>query len=535
MSFLCYMQSRALRTTSGMSGMRNAEAAHSETVREVYTVEEAIECIGFGRFQLKMFVFAGLLWMVESMEIMLVSVLAVAVRCDYDLDSWGESVLTLVMFVGMFFGATFWGVIADKFGRKKALLIVSICVSLSSLISAFSPNYIFLVIIRGILGFSIAGGGQTVNFYAEFLPIKHRGYTTLLVLLFYVCGALVEAVLALLLMGYAGLNWHYFLAFSAIPSCLFLLYFKFIPESPRYYLVSNQIPKAKKVLEQAAKQNGKSLPPGELVFEKESIMLHALSGDSHSDTEASDSEGADSLIIPDENVTSRGKLKDLFSTKERGITTVLLWIIFFAGTSGFYGLILATTELLAITDELKTENVTDGTYLPCIDHKSIPMNSSQCQLLGIDDYIKLVWVNAADAPGILLAIPLIEKIGRRKTMAVEFFLTGASFFLFFICPISKDVLTAFVFLVRVLLNGSLCTLWVYTPEVYPTAVRGIGLGSSSSSARIGAMLTPFIAEVLLRKSIRASLGIYAGLFLICAVCSLRLPIETKKRSLEDKA
>ena len=79
MSFLCYMQSRALRTTSGMSGMRNAEAAHSgtsccstlshstlswslETVREVYTVEEAIECIGFGRFQLKMFVFAGLLW-----------------------------------------------------------------------------------------------------------------------------------------------------------------------------------------------------------------------------------------------------------------------------------------------------------------------------------------------------------------------------------------------------------------------------------------------------------------------------------------
>ncbi|XP_065836696.1 synaptic vesicle 2-related protein-like [Oscarella lobularis] len=520
-----------------MSDMSDSETA---TFHEVYTVEEAIEYIGFGRFQLKMFVFTGLIWMVESMELTLVSILGVSVRCDYDLDSWGESVLTLVMFAGMLFGATFWGIIADKFGRKKALLIVSICVSLSSLISAFSPNYIFLVVIRGILGFSMAGVAQSMNFYTEFLPVKYRGYTILLVLMFYVCGTLIEAVLALLFMGYAGLNWHYFLAFTAIPSCLFLLYFKFIPESPRYYLVSNQIQKAKEVLEQAAKRNGKSLPPGELVFEKESIMLQVLSGDAHSDTEATnsvDDEGANSLIITnnDRNGTSRGKVKDLFSTKERGITTVLLWIIFSSAASGFYGLILATTELLAITDELKTENVTDGTYLPCIDHKSSPMNSSQCQLLGIDDYIKLVWVSAADAPGVLLAIPLIEKIGRRKTMAVEFFLTGASFFLFFICPISRNGLTGLVFLVRILLNGSVSTLWVYTPEVYPTAVRGIGLGSSSSSARIGAMLTPFIAEVLLRKSIRASLGIYAGLFLICAVCSLCLPIETKKRSLEDKA
>ena len=54
------------------------------------------------------------------------------------------------------------------------------------------------------------------------------------------------------------------------------------------------------MLEQAAKRNGKSLPPGELVFEKESIMLQVLSGDAHSDTEATnsvDDEGANSLII----------------------------------------------------------------------------------------------------------------------------------------------------------------------------------------------------------------------------------------------
>ena len=32
-------------------------------------------------------------------------------------------------------------------------------------------------------------------------------------------------------------------------------------------------------------------------------------------------------------------------------------------------------------------------------------------------------------------------------------------------------------------------------QVYPTTVRSLGLGSCSANARIGAMITPFIAEV----------------------------------------
>ena len=42
----------------------------------------------------------------------------------------------------------------------------------------------------------------------------------------------------------------------------------------------------------------------------------------------------------------------------------------------------------------------------------------------------------------------------------------------------------------------------YTPEVYPTTLRSIGVGSCSSMARFGAMLTPYIAQVLLQQSFR---------------------------------
>lgn len=38
-------------------------------------------------------------------------------------------------------------------------------------------------------------------------------------------------------------------------------------------------------------------------------------------------------------------------------------------------------------------------------------------------------------------------------------------------------------------------LTVYTPEVFPTSVRGTAMGYCSSVARIGAIITPFVAQV----------------------------------------
>ncbi len=37
--------------------------------------------------------------------------------------------------------------------------------------------------------------------------------------------------------------------------------------------------------------------------------------------------------------------------------------------------------------------------------------------------------------------------------------------------------------------------YVYTPEVYPTVLRAVGVGSCSLMARAGAILTPYVAQV----------------------------------------
>lgn len=40
-----------------------------------------------------------------------------------------------------------------------------------------------------------------------------------------------------------------------------------------------------------------------------------------------------------------------------------------------------------------------------------------------------------------------------------------------------------------------------TPQVYPTATRALGLGTSSGMARVGALITPFVAQVKLKKKL----------------------------------
>ena len=56
-------------------------------------------------------------------------------------------------------------------------------------------------------------------------------------------------------------------------------------------------------------------------------------------------------------------------------------------------------------------------------------------------------------------------------------------------------LTVFLFVCRALIAGAFQALYVYTPEVYPTRVRALGLGISSTVGRIGGIISPYIAQV----------------------------------------
>ena len=70
------------------------------------------------------------------------------------------------------------------------------------------------------------------------------------------------------------------------------------------------------------------------------------------------------------------------------------------------------------------------------------------------------------------------------------------------CAEDRTSVTVILFFARALGSGLFQTAYVYTPEVYPTVLRSVGVGTCSGVARLGAMLTPYIAQVeIIRKKI----------------------------------
>ena len=87
--------------------------------------------------------------------------------------------------------------------------------------------------------------------------------------------------------------------------------------------------------------------------------------------------------------------------------------------------------------------------LPTLDQTC----SAQCRDLDRKDYTHLLWTTLAEFPGILLTIVTIEKLGRKKTMALEFILLTIALCFLFNCSSNRFLLTIILFFVRGLASG----------------------------------------------------------------------------------
>ena len=68
--------------------------------------------------------------------------------------------------------------------------------------------------------------------------------------------------------------------------------------------------------------------------------------------------------------------------------------------------------------------------------------------------------------------------------------------------------------------------------MYPINLRGIGVGFVSALSRLGAITTPYVAQILFQTREYASIGLYAGSSLVLLPVALMLSIETWSRSLQ---
>jgi putative MFS transporter len=142
-------------------------------------------------------------------------------------------------------------------------------------------------------------------------------------------------------------------------------------------------------------------------------------------------------------------------------------------------------------------------------------------------------IYGAQIPGYFSAAWLNERIGRKAVVASYMLLGGIAAIALAFSHTGIGIMVAGICL-SFFMNGAFAGVYAYTPEVFPTAVRTTGTGSSSSFGRIGSVSAPILVGLV--YPVLGFLGVFAmttTVLLIGACVVFFLGIETRNRSLED--
>src|SRR5699024_5751385 len=142
-------------------------------------------------------------------------------------------------------------------------------------------------------------------------------------------------------------------------------------------------------------------------------------------------------------------------------------------------------------------------------------------------------ITLAQLPGYALAAVLIEKWGRRATLA-SFLLCSAVAAVFFGQAATVPAIIAAGMAMSAFNLGAWGALYAVTPEIYPTAVRGTGAGAAAAFGRLAAILAPLSTPVFISLGgTTLAFGVFAFFFLVAATAALFLP-ELTGQELADR-
>lgn len=140
---------------------------------------------------------------------------------------------------------------------------------------------------------------------------------------------------------------------------------------------------------------------------------------------------------------------------------------------------------------------------------------------------------SSEFPGLLISAAMVDRLGRKVSMASMLF-TCCIFLLPLLFHQSPSITTALLFGGRICISAAFTVVYIYAPEIYPTAVRTTGVGVASSVGRIGGVLCPLVAVGLVHGCHQTiAVLLFEVVILVSGICVCLFPFETSGRDLTD--
>jgi benzoate transport len=378
------------------------------------------------------------------MDVLVVSYCAPMIAEDLSLGPKALGFVFSAGLIGMAIGAIFLAPLADRFGRKKLILVSALIMGLSVLLTAFSETILELIIMRLISGLGIGCMlATTATLTSENVLNNSKDFWVSLVISGYPVGAVVSGYVAAAIIPSYG--WESMFVLAGLTTLITIpLIFFCLSESPQFYL--------------------KKQPHGAL--EKVNRILIKMNFNP-----------LDSLPKIELSENKTPQFYKLFSNKYK-ISTLQLWAALFFAFGCLYFLISWIPKL-----------ATDAGL-------SIELAIYAGTIFNIGAFF-----------GIILQGYFSSKIGLKKTISIFLFLTFllmVSFRLF----VGTDILLLIYFLLGFSLQGGFVGLYAVAARLYPTEFKNTGVGWAIGMGRVGGILAPLIGGFLISIGLSLSANFF---------------------------
>ncbi|KXJ26655.1 solute carrier family 22 member 15-like [Exaiptasia diaphana] len=267
-------------------------------------------------------------------------------------------------------------------------------------------------------------------------------------------------------------NWRTLILITVAPPIASLFLAFLVSESPRWLLTVGRVSEAEEIINEAARVNG--LPNAKITLT--------------------------SIVSSGRKVTvktSGHSILSIFTKRSLRTITMVMMVSFMASGIGYFGL------------SLNVRNLGGSVYW-------------NFALFGI-----------VEIPSYIMAAPILEALGRRKT---NFLLTLSGGIACLICMQlqqtqydSPSLVNAIALLGKFCVSAANALIYIYAAELFPTVIRNMAIGVFAVCIRLGAITAPFIV-LLGNENKSIPMQVFSCITLLAAFLGLKLP-ETSGRPL----
>jgi len=433
-----------------------------------------LDKLQFNRFHVQLMIFTTLSSVVMGIISQTVAYILPLVLKEWSLTPVEGGSIASYTFVGLMLGAAGFGILSDRIGRKKTLILAVAISGIFNGLAFFAPDYTVFCVLRFLSGLGLGGiPPLSVTLLSELVPTRMRAKAVTTATCGFPFGWALSGVVAMFVVPHFG--WRVLLAVSGlIAMALIPFLIVYLPESIRFLSGKGRNEEAGEQMRRIEKTA--RLTASQWTFD-------------------SSTQGA---------IQVKGALSQLFSTK-LATMTILVWLSYFFTLLTVHGLSVWIPQLF----------VKAGYSL--VKSYSFSIVQSMWAMVG----------------GFFLGF-LLDHFGRKPGLLLSYMFGGFSILIFSIADSPAFLYLAGIATGLFVLPLP-SVLHVVAGEIYPTSIRATGVGWAAVASRVGSILGPIFGGAIQMAGLgfHTFFFIFALPCFICMIFVVFYRVNVKNDALEE--